>query len=152
MTEQLDPRDALALARDARERIAVRAAASPGWYTPLYGLLCGGIVTGGGLPQPWGTLLVGVSLLGVALLYRGWQQTTGLGVNGYRAGATRVIAIGLGVALAGLMLGGLALRTAMGQVWAPLACGAAAAVIACFAGAAWDRAWQRELRRDGDAQ
>ena len=148
MTEELDPRDALALAQQARERVAARAAASPGWYGPIYGLLCGVLVAGGGLPQPLGSLLVGFSLLGIALLYLRWQQMTGLSVNGYRAGRTRVIAIALAMAFVSLMLAGLALRAKFGFIWAPILCGAAAALIATFASAAWDRAWQRELRKD----
>lgn len=148
MTSELEPRDALALARNARERVAARAAASPGWYGPLYGLLCGLLVAGGGLPQPLGGLLVGLSLLGIALLYRRWQLATGLSVNGYRAGTTRLIAIALAVAFVALMLAGLALRERLGLIWAPVVCGAAAALIATFGSAAWDRAWQRELRRD----
>lgn len=148
MTDELDPRDALAIARNARERVAVRAAASPGWYGPVYGLLCGVLVAGGGLPQPWGGMLVAMSLLGITLLYLRWQQATGLSVNGYRAGATRMIAIGLAIAFVSLMLAGLALRAKLGFIWAPIVCGAAAALIATFASAAWERAWQRELRRD----
>jgi hypothetical protein len=132
--------------------VAARVAASPGWYAPVYGLFCGLLVAGGGLPQPWGSLLVGFSLLGIALLYLRWQQMTGLSVNGYRAGTTRVIAIGLAVAFVSLMLAGLALRAQFGFIWAPILCGAVAGIIAFFASAAWDRAWQRELRSSGDAQ
>ena len=156
MTEELDPRAALALAERSRERMAERAAAAPGWYTPLYGLGCGGMVAGGsllagdGLPRTLGSLLVAVSLLGIAFLYRHWQKTTGLSVNGYRAGATRRIALCLAAALVGLMLAGMLLNE-RGLAWAPVACGAAAALIAAFASAAWDRAWQRELRRESKA-
>ena len=156
MTEELDPRAALALAERTRERMAERAAAVPGWYAPLYGLGCGVLVAGGamlageGLPRTLGSLLVAVSLLGVAFLYRHWQKTTGLSVNGYRAGATRWIAICLAAALVGLMLAGM-LLSERGLVWAPVACGAAAALIAAFASAAWDRAWQAQIRR-GEGQ
>jgi hypothetical protein len=146
MTEELDPRAALAMAERTRENMAQRAA-TPAWYAPLYGCGCGLIVAGGGFPQPWGGLLVAFGTLSVALLYRRWTQSSGLSVNGYRAGATRVIAIGLAIAMVALMLAGLALRAQMGLVWAPLLCGVLGALVAAFASAAWDKAWQAQIRR-----
>ena len=150
MTEDLDPRAALALAERTRERLAARAA-TPAWYAPLYGLGCGLIVAGAGLPQPWGMLLVTLGVLSVSLLYMRWTQSSGLSVNGYRAGATRVIAVGLAIAMAALMLAGLALRTQLGSIWAPVLCGVLGAFVAAFASAAWDKAWQAQIRR-GDGQ
>lgn len=148
MTEELDPRAALALAERTREHMAERAA-TPFWYPPLYGIGCGLLVAGGGMAQPWGMMLVVVGILLVGLLYLRWTQSSGLSVNGYRAGATRVIAVGLSIALIALLLAGLALREKMGMVWAPVFCGVAAALVAAFASAAWDRAWREEIRRGG---
>lgn len=150
MTEELDPRAALALAERTRERMVARAA-TPAWYAPLYGLGCGLIVAGGGLPQPWGMLVLATGILGVALLYLRWTQSSGLSVNGYRAGATRVIAVGLAFALVALLLAGLVLRERMGLIWAPVFCGVLGAFVAAFASAAWDKAWQAQIRR-GDGQ
>lgn len=148
MTEELDPREALALAERTRERMAARAT-TPAWYAPLYGLGCGLFVTGGGLPQPLGMGLVAAGGLLVALLYMRWTQSSGLSVNGYRAGATRLIAIALVVALVALLLAGLALREELGLLWAPVACGLAGGLLAAFASAAWDRAWRAQIRRGG---
>ena len=148
MTEELDPRDALALAERTRDRMLERAG-TPAYYAPLYGLCCGLIVAGGGLAQPWGLLLVTFGILSVSLLYWHWTQSSGLSVNGYRAGKTRVIAIGLAVALVALLIAGLALREMLGLAWAPFACGAAAALIAALASAAWDKAWREQIRRGG---
>lgn len=148
MENQLDPTDALALAKGARERVAMRASASPVWYAPLYGLLCGALVMGGGLERPVGIAIVLVSIVGLGLLYRIWTNISGLSVNGYRSGRTRTIAILLGAALVLLMLAGLIARTRLGLGWAPVAAGAVAAVVAAFASHAWDRAWLAELRGD----
>ncbi|HVQ10122.1 MAG TPA: hypothetical protein VMS43_16985 [Allosphingosinicella sp.] len=145
MTSELDPAEALALARGARERVAARAGASPGWYAPLYGLCCGGIVAGGGLKPPLGILLVGGSLLAVALLYRRWQHLTGLSVYGYRKGRTRTIAVALVVVLTGLMVAGLVLRERFALGWAPLATGAVAAILAAWGSHSWDRAWRAQM-------
>ena len=146
MTEELDPRDALAMAERTRESMAQRAA-TPAWYAPLYGCGCGLIVAGGGLPQPWGGLLVAIGIVSVALLYMRWTQSSGLSVNGYRAGTTRVIAVGLAIAMVALMLAGLVLRARLGLVWAPVLCGVLGALVAAFASAAWDKAWQAQIRR-----
>ncbi len=150
MTEELDPRAALAMAERTRERMAERAATPP-WYAPLYGIGCGLIVAGGGLPQPWGMALVVAGLLFVLLLYLRWTQSSGLSVNGYRAGTTRVIAVGLAIAMVALLLAGLALREKLGLVWAPIFCGVVGALVAAFASAAWDKAWQAQIRR-GEGQ
>jgi 4-hydroxybenzoate polyprenyltransferase len=148
MTEELDPREALALADRTRQRMLERAA-TPGWYAPLYGVGCGLIVAGGAAPQPWGMLLLVAGLLGVVLLYQRWTQSTGLSVNGYRAGTTRVIAIGLAAVLVALMIAGLILRETMGLAWAPFLCGALGAVVAALGSAAWDKAWRHQIRRGG---
>ena len=150
MTEELDPRAARALHQNTPQIRPARAATPP-WYPPLYGLGCRLLVAGGGLPQPWGILLVAAGILLVALLYARWTQSSGLSVNGYRAGATRVIAIGLVVALLALLFAGLALREQMGLVWAPIVCGVVGALVAAFASAAWDKAWQAQIRR-GEGQ
>lgn len=149
MADELDPAEALALARSARERVKARAAAAPGWYAPLYGLMCGVLIAGGGTPQPMGIMMVALGIVSVGLLYAYWQQITGLSVNGYRKGRTRVIAVALAAAMVVLMLGGLALRTELGLEWGPLACGALGAILAGLASAAWDRAWHAQMTDDG---
>jgi hypothetical protein len=147
MEPELDPAEALALAKGARARLAARAA-TPAWYAPLYGLGCGGLVAGGGMRPPWSLIVIAVSLAWVFLLYGRWQRKSGLAVGGYRKGRTRTIALALVVALLGLTLAGFALRERMGFIWAPIVCGAVAAAIAAFASAAWDRAWRDQMIRD----
>jgi hypothetical protein len=148
MIDEPDPRDALTLARSIRERMAARAA-TPSWYAPLYGLFSGMLVMGGGLPQPIGLSIVALAIVSIGLLYQRWTQASGLSVNGYRAGTTRLIAIGLVIALVALMMAGLLLRETFGLEWAPIACGAVAALVAAFASAAWDRAWRAQIRGAG---
>lgn len=148
MEDQMDPAEALALAQGARERVAARAKSS-GWYAPPYGLCCGMIVAGGGMEPPWGTLVIGVGTLAVALLYAYWRRKTGISVYGFRKGRTRTIALILAAALLGLVFAGLGLRLGLGLAWGPYVCGAAAAVIGALASAAWDRAWRAELTGSG---
>jgi hypothetical protein len=145
MSDNFDPREALTLAQQTRQRMASRADTTPGWYGIAYGLMCGLIVASAGVPAPWGLLLLGFSLCMLAVLYRYWTQLTGLSVNGYRKGRTRTIAIALAIILASLAMLGLYLRKSLGLGWAPLATGAAAMPIAMLASWAWDRAWRREI-------
>ncbi|HTU11856.1 MAG TPA: hypothetical protein VMG08_13265 [Allosphingosinicella sp.] len=145
MSDDFDPREALAVAQATRARMAGRADTTPGWYGIAYGLMCGLIVASAGIPAPWGLLLLGFSLCALAFLYRYWTQLTGLSVNGYRKGRTRTIAVTLAIVLVGLSLLGLYLRRTLGLDWAPFATGGAAVPIAILASWAWDRAWRREI-------
>lgn len=146
MTDELDPAEALALAQGARERMAAHAYI-PSWYAPIYGLLCGILVAGGGTARPFGLGMVILSVVGLGILYRTWSNRAGLSVNGYRRGRTRLIAIALAICFVVLMLGGLVLNREWGLAWAPFACGAIAAVVAWVGSAAWDRAWKAQLEQ-----
>jgi hypothetical protein len=148
MTDNLDPAEALAIARGARERLVARAA-TPVWYPPLFGLCCGGLVAGGGMEQPLGLALIAVSIVSVVLLNGHWQRISGLSVSGYRKGWTRVIALALVVMLVALVAAGLGLREAFGLAWAPFACGAVAAVAAALGSILWDRAWRGQMTDGG---
>lgn len=126
-------------------RAARRQPPSPYWYAPLYGLLSGAIVLGGGLPQPAGLLVLAAGIAGLTILYRTWANGAGISLNGYRAGRTRVIAIGVAVVMTGLMLAGMVLRMSYGIAWAPFAAGAIAVPVAAFASAMWDHAWRAQI-------
>lgn len=143
MDQQLDPNDALAIARDARHRLAARAT-TPWWYPPLYGLGCGAIVASYALPVP--LIAVGV-LASLALLlatYVTWQRRSGLSVNGYRRGRTW-ITIPLVIVFIAVALLATWLRFEQRIVWAPIVLGGLLAVIAGGASAAWDKAWRADI-------
>lgn len=144
MENQFDPAEALATAQGARERLAARAK-TPAWYGIIYGFVCGAIVAGGALPRPLGSLFSVLGITGAIVLYTSWQKATGLSVNGFRAGQTRIIAIILGILLVALIVGGLILRTRYGLEWAPWAAGAIAIPASMLLSMAWDRAWRREI-------
>lgn len=144
MTQKFEAAESLADAQKMRERVAARATHAP-WYAPAYGLGCGALVASAGLPQPWMGAGTAISLAGVVLLYSYWQNVTGLSVNGYRKGRTRTIAIALAASLVTLMILNLVLSGRFGINWAPIACGAAAAVIATLLSSAWDRAWRAQM-------
>ncbi|TFI57232.1 hypothetical protein E2493_16135 [Sphingomonas parva] len=144
MTDDFEPRQALATATAARQRLAARAA-SPRWYAPLYGLGTGGIVASVGLPGPWPVAGSVVCLLFVAALYSVWKAKTGLSVNGYRRGRTLPLTLGFLAVILGLAFVAVHFGRDEGKAWVPLACGAVAAIVAAFASAAWDRLWRAEM-------
>lgn len=143
MNENFDPAEALAMATDARQKLATRAA-SPWWYAPLYGLGCGAMIASFALPGGQAMIGVALSTLFVTALYAVWNAKTGLSVSGYRAGRTLPISLALMVALVGLLALAVRLKDG-GYGWAPLACGAVAAVLAALASLAWDRVWRSEM-------
>lgn len=140
-----DPAVALSLANAARERIAARADV-PNWYGWCYGIFCGLLVAGGGLGNALGMAMVAVGISGLAVIYRVWVDLTGIEVNGYRAGRTRMIASLLAIVLVALMLGGMGARLFLELPWAPYAAGIIGAASAIIGGYAWHRAWKADLR------
>lgn len=142
MNDPLDARDALAIAHDAKARLA--ATPTPPWYAPLYGLGCGAMVLAVTLRSPASIVIGSVALAGVVSLYRLESHRSGVRLNGFRAGATLPISIALLVALLGAVVIALRLRDVPGYGWAPIAAGAVSAVAAALASLAWDRVWRRE--------
>jgi len=142
--QQLDPGEALALARAARARLAGRDL-SPWWYAPLYGLAVGGMVASAAGPSRYAAGVV-VFLMAAVVLYKVWARRTGVSVYGYRKGQTRTIAL---VMVAAVLVTGWAsiLLRLQGYAWAPLAGGAGAAMIAGVGSRLWDRAWRADIER-----
>ena len=140
----MTPDDALALAHATRSRLAQRAG-TPSWYAPGYGLGCGAMIASFALPEGWMLLGFVASLLWVLGLYSLWQRQSGLSVNGYRAGATLPVTIGLLIAF--VVAVGAAVWSRAISPWGPVAVGAVLAIVAALASAAWDRIWRREMAK-----
>ena len=143
MTNQPAPREALDAIASARQAVPGEMKNSLG-YDLAYGLCCGLLVAGQGLPTPWSALVLVVSLAGLVSLIHGWKQKYGWWVSGYSPKRARWAAIGLAVVLIGLMGVSIWGKTA-GIAWAPLATGAAGFVAAIVGGRIWMAIWKREL-------
>lgn len=143
MNNQPDPQEALAAIQAARQGVPGEMK-YPFGYDLIYGLICGLLVAGQGLPTPWALLCLVVALAGLALIVRWWRRKFGWWVSGYSPKRARWAAIGLAVVLIGLM--GLSIwGKAAGIVWTPLATGAAGFVAAIVGGRIWMSVWKREL-------
>jgi hypothetical protein len=135
---------ALAATNAARSRMAAGDLGTR-WYAPLYGTGVGALIASYSLPQHLILLGVGVSMLGIALLFQRWKQRTGLSVNGYRPGRTRPTVIAFAVLMIGLLIAGVVLRFRLGINWAPLALGVVGGIVAALASRRFDRIWREEL-------
>ncbi len=145
MTRDEDALRMLAEVEAANADLAERAKA-PVWYHPALGLLMGGLVAVQAAPIPAKLAYYGVYVAGLVLLMRAYKRHTGMWINGYRAGRTRWVAVGLA---------GLAILCAAIAVWlererhleaAPLVFGAIVAVLVTIGGFVWEAAFRADLR------
>lgn len=143
MTQQPDPREALAAIEAARQSVPGEMRYPIG-HDLMYGAACGVLVAGQALPMPWSLVCLAVALAGLAWMIQGWRRRYGWWVNGYSPRRARWVAIGLAVVLVGLM--GLSLwGRAAGIAWTPLATGAAGFIAAILGARLWMHVWRREL-------
>lgn len=141
MTE--DPKDALAAIKAARAGVPGEMRYPP-TYDLVYGLICGLLVAGQGLPMPWSMIALVIALAGLALIVHWWKKHMGWWVSGYSPKRARWVAIGLATVLIALM--GVSLWGKYADiVWIPLATGAAGFVAAIIGGRLWMHVWKREL-------
>ena len=143
-----DPTAAEALASIETARGALGDRLQVHWsYDLFYGLACGLLVAGQGLPQPYAVLTVPVAMGALALMVRWWKAKTGFWVNGFSPRGARWVALGLGALLVSLMLGSLYLTRVADLWWGPLVTGGIATIVAIFASRMWMRAYRRDLAR-----
>lgn len=139
-----DPNEALASIREARGAVPGDMK-YPFTYDLAYGAVCGLLVAGQGLPQPWSFLVLVVSLVGLALMVQFWRRRFGWWVNGYSPRRARRVAIGLAVILIALMAVSIWGRVT-GLWWIALTTGPAGFVAAILGGRVWMQVWKAELQ------
>ena len=124
----------------------VERAKAPVWYHPALGLLTGGLCAVQATPIPAALAYYAVFLVGLLLLVRSYTRRTGLWVSGYRAGRTRLVAVGLATITTGLMLLSAWLFHDRGERLAPLVFGGLVAVAVTIGGFIWEAAFRADLR------
>ena len=142
--QQVDPVEALALARSARTNLA-ELPLCPKWYAPVFGAGVGGAIASIALDQPWSFVAMGACFLAIAVAYQVWSRRTGLRVYGYRRGRTRTIAVGMVLALWAVIGLTLWMELQLDWAWAPVAGGLVAAVVAGVGSRMWDAAWRAQV-------
>ena len=148
MTRDEDASRMLAEVQAANSEMAERAKA-PVWYHPALGLLMGGLAAVQAAPVAWQYGYFVVAGLGVWLLVKAYIRKTGMWVNGYRAGRTRIVAVSLATLTAATMLTSAWLFHSKHVTFAPLVAGVIVATIATVAGFVWEAAFRKDLREGG---
>jgi len=145
MTRDEDTLRMMAEVDAANADLAERARA-PAWYHPALGLLIGGLCAVQAAPV---AVMIGyyvVFLVGLLSLIRAYKRHTGMWIGGYRAGRTRLVAVGLAVITTGLMLLSVWLFRERHETAAPLIFGGVIAVFVTIGGFVWEAAFRADLR------
>jgi len=148
MTRNEDALRMMAEVEAANADLAERARA-PVWYHPTLGLLTGGLCAVQAATVPFMFAYYAVFLVGLVLLVRSYVRRNGFWVSGYRAGRTRLVAVGLAVITTGLMLMSAWLFHDRGERLAPFVFGGLVAVAVTIGGFVWEAAFRADLRKDG---
>lgn len=105
MTDPIDPAEALASVRAARDSVEARVS-SKGWsYDIPYAAIVAGMVGAQAGALPLGPLGSGLGVVLLVTLYRAESRRTGLRILGTTPRRARWVAIGLGAVMAAAMLG-----------------------------------------------
>lgn len=148
VTDAEEARRALEALNRTQADMAERTA--PHWSWGLaYAAVCGLMVGGQGVAEPWNMLSVGLGVSALALLIQRWKDRTGFWVSGVAPRRARWVAIGLGVVMLGLMVLNIRYSGAHGGWIGPVGTGLLAAIAAFVAGELWMRVWRKEIRRGG---
>lgn len=148
MTNDLDPNEALTAIRRSRQTVHDRVATG-GWrYDLTYSAIVAGMVGSQVLDNPFN--IVGVSLGVVALMamFQAETKRIGVRVTGVSPKQARWVAIALGLAMAVVMLGVVALthRTDIPAVTVATGSMLAAFAIALIGSRLWRRVYRAEMR------
>ncbi len=136
---------------DLAELQATRAAlgakaATPWWYHPALGLLCGGLWAALSAHSPWVILAAdAVFAIGLACLVHAYRRITGVWVSGLRPGKTRRAVAGWLVVLCAVLPLTLWLEYGRDLRGAAAAGGLVLAIAMTAIGAWWDRLLRAEL-------
>lgn len=143
MTQDPSPQEALASIHAARNGVAPPTE-YPLSYDLFYGLVCGLLVAGQGMPQPWSFIVLPFALGGLAGMVMWWRKKFGWWVSGYSPKRARWVAIGLAAVMIGLM--GLSIYGRhVGPSWLFVVAGVLGFVAAIAGSRLWLHVWRREL-------
>jgi hypothetical protein len=135
---------ALDAKRHAEAQIA-RAANCPPWRHALFGLIMGGLVASPAFVITLRFAIIGILLCLIPLIIHSDRKRTGMFVNGYRRGKTRIVAVA--VLLVELSLYALSVYRSeeLKDHLAPLLLGAIAVLIGVAGSKLWQHVFVREM-------
>ena len=143
MTLQEEALAAIEAKQTAEKRLA-RAADCPPWRHGVFALLMAALVASTAIPLPLRFAALALILIGVAVIVQSDRRRTGIFVNGYRRGKTRLVTVALLAVLLPLYLysarAGLA-----GDTTTALLLAAPTFVVSLIGSVVWQRVFVREL-------
>ena len=142
--ESLEARSALEAKRHAEAQIA-RAAQCPPWRHALFGMLMGGIIASFAFDFVIRTAILVVILACLPIIIHSDRKRTGMFINGYRRGKTRLVIAG--ILLVWLPLYALSVYYALDlhNHVMPLLLGLVGFVVAAIGSVIWQRVFVREM-------
>lgn len=143
-----EARAALEAMRSTQAQLASLADCPP-WRHAAFGAVMGLLVLSMAFSQPLQAAMFVVAMAGVALIARNDRKRYGVFVNGYRAGATLPLTLGLLASMLGLIALQVWLKQAGAEVWWGVAVGAVAFGIGVGASLWWNRIFRREMEGGG---
>lgn len=140
-TESLQALDQIAAAnREMADRVR-----APGWYNWSLSLGLGGLLAVQEFPVAVVFTYEALFLVGLAVLVTAYRRTRGVWIPGYRAGRTRLVAIGGAVVYAALFLGCVFLKRDLHLEGACLVGGVVMAALARVHCYLWEKAYRADL-------
>ena len=138
-----DAAAALRMVRETQRKTAIRMKA-PGYYHPALGCLIAVMI--GSMESGKPSILIGLSMLALAILVTQYQKKTGVWANGMTSGGRRsklLMAVGL-IAIFAILFVGQRLRFQHGIDGAMIGAGILAGLFATWLGHAWERAMLKD--------
>ena len=135
---------ALEAKREA-ERSLAAAAQCPPWRHGLFGALMGVLVASPAVALPYRFGVLAVVLAVIPLIVRSDRKRTGMFINGYRRGKTRLVTFAMLAAIIGLYALSAHAAISNGDRVTPAILGVVTAIIATLGSVQWQRVFLREL-------
>jgi hypothetical protein len=132
-------------AKRAAEAQMATAATCPPWRHAIFGLMMGGLIASPAVDYPLRFAILAGLLCLVPIIIRSDRKRTGMFINGYRRGKTRIVVFGILVIELGLYTIGLVRSIDHGDHLTPLLLGAAGVVIGIVGSILWQRVFVREM-------
>jgi hypothetical protein len=142
--EGLEAQSALEAKRQAEAQMA-RAAQCPPWRHAVFGLLMGGLIASFAFEFVIRTAILVVVLACIPIIMHSDRKRTGMFINGYRRGKTRLVIAG--ILLVWLPLYALSVYYALDlhNHVVPLLLGAVGFVVTAIGSVIWQRVFVREM-------
>lgn len=142
--DKTEAQAALAAMNEARAHVALVAECPP-WRHAAFGAVMAAPVMALGVGQPIQSVLFAGSMIGVLLIARDDRRRTGMFVNGYRKGRTRVVSFGLLAVFLVMIAGEVWLRESGAALAYRIALAALSFVVAVWFSVVWSRIFKREM-------